>query len=200
MLLRFLWSLKRLRLKFPPSNITAVLPTADPLTEACTSVQAILHQQGQPTARLPTARGPPMVNPLMELPGLHTARQGLDNIAHRLPRQATPTVATRQDIVHLRRLGTVRPPRQAIVRLRLLRPQDIDHLRRLRPGIDLLRQPQRQDIVHQRPQDIAHLHPSRRPLGIALPQQSPLWPLSLRFLSQWLRSPPLISITWLQRA
>ena len=201
--------------------------TADLHTEACTSVQAILPLQGQPTVHLPIALGPPMVHPLMEHPSLHT-EPGLDHIVHLLLHQRMQVVALRPDIVRPLALAIVRPLALDIVRLhqeqtlgivhlhqgqlrdidlpQLLRLQDIDHRQPLQPlGIAHLLRNQTLVIAHlHRNQTlvIAHLH-RYQTLDIDLQLQFQLQPLSLRSHSRELSLPSqslrLILTIWLQR-
>ena len=197
-----------------------VLLTADLHTEACTSDQAILPHQGQPTVDLPIALGHPMVHPLMERPGL-------DSIVHLLLHHLMRVVALRQDIVRPPALAIVHPPALATVRplaLAIVRPLvlAIVHLQALAIAhlhqeqlrdIDLLQLLRLQDIDHRqplqpvgtahrqlRPLVIAHLHRNQT-LDIALLYQ--LRPLSLRSHSRELsllsRSLRLILIIWLPR-
>ena len=177
--------------------------TADLHTEACTSVQAILPLQGQPTVHLPIALGPPMVHPLMEHPSLHTERPGLDNIVHLLLHQLMQVVALRPDIVRPLAQAIVRPLALVIVRLHQERTLGIVHLHQgqLR-DIDLPQLLRLQDIDHRQPLQplgiahllrnqtlvIAHLHRNQT-LDIDLQLQFQLQPLSLRSHSRELSLP-----------
>lgn len=197
-----------------------VLRTVDLHTEACTSVQAILPHQGQPTVHLPIALGPPMVHPLMEHPSQHTERPGLDNIVHLLLHHLMEVGAFRQDIVrplalaidHPLALAIVRPLALAIVRLHQERTLGIAHLHQgqLR-DIDLPQLLRLQDIDHRQPlQTLGTAHLQLRPLVIAhlhrnqtldIDLQLLLQPLSHRSHSQELSLPPqslhLILTIWL---